>query len=78
MGRPTHSDPDLDKRASRPPAAGKRSAHRRQTPGDYAPQRPAQDDLRKPLPGDQDPAREGDSSERRDDVPPRAPGWSKG
>lgn len=56
MGHPTHEDPDLDKTARKPPAAGKRGAHRRQTPNDYAPQRPEADDLRQPREGDEKPS----------------------
>jgi hypothetical protein len=52
MGRPTHDDPDLRKAAPKPPARGKRDAHKRQTPNDYAPQRPSEDDLRQPKSGD--------------------------
>jgi hypothetical protein len=53
MGRPTHDDPDLNKASPRRPANGKRDAHRRQNPNNYAPQRPDADDLRQPQPGDQ-------------------------
>jgi hypothetical protein len=57
MGRPTHNDPDLHKASPKPPAGGKRDAHRRQTPNDYAPQRDEKDDLRQPKPGDRKNAR---------------------
>jgi hypothetical protein len=55
MGRPTHDDLDLNKSSENPPAAGKRNAHRRQTPNNYAPQRPEKDDLRQVEKGDQKP-----------------------
>lgn len=52
MGRPTNDDPDLDKSARKPPAAGKRGAHRPQAPSGYAPQRSEKDDLRRFEKGD--------------------------
>jgi hypothetical protein len=52
MGRPTHDDPDLNKATPKPPPGGKLDAHRRQTPNNYAPQRPAKDDLRQIEKGD--------------------------
>lgn len=59
MARPTHDDPDLDKAARPPDPGGKRDAHRRQTPADTAPQRPAQQDLRRVERGDRKPDRSG-------------------
>jgi len=53
MGRPSGSDPDLDKGMPKPAPGGRPNAHQRQNPNRQTPQRPAQNDLRIKEEGDE-------------------------
>jgi hypothetical protein len=73
MSRPTHDDPDLNKASPKASARGKRDAHQRQTPNDYAPQRPEKDDVRQPRLGDR-PKRRFQGKREQDQFRPNARG----